>query len=96
MRGADDFTDQIRELAQEVGKRLPNYMKSPAEYYEPLTVTELRVLRLLAEGLSYEEMGEKLGKKPGTVKFHSSGIFRKLQVKNRSQAVNKAAQIGLI
>ena len=96
MRGTDEFTDQIRELAQEVGKRLPNYMKSPAEYYEPLTATEKRVLRLLAEGLSYEEMGEKLGKKPGTVKFHSSGIFRKLQVKNRSQAVNKATQIGLI
>lgn len=46
--------------------------------------------------MSYQEMGERLGKKIGTLKFHSSGIFRKLKVKNRQQAVKRAGEIGLI
>ena len=71
-------------------------VKSAEEYFEPLTVTEKQVLGLMAQGLSYQEIGKMTGKKVGTVKFHSAGIFRKLQVKNRQQAVNRANEIGLI
>ena len=95
-RGADTFTDEILILAGEVGKRLPNYMKSPDEYYEPLTATEKKILQFMAQGLSYQEIAEKTDKKIGTVKFHSSGIFKKLQVRNRQQAVNRAGEIGLL
>ena len=58
-----------------------------------LSPTEKNVLKLMVDGLSYEEIGEKLNKKTGTVKYHASGIFRKLGVKNRQQAVKRAAQI---
>ncbi len=95
-RGADTFTDEILILAGEVGKRLPNYMKSPDEYYEPLTATEKKILQFMAQGLSYQEIAEKTDKKIGTVKFHSSGIFKKLQVRNRQQAVNRAGESGLL
>ena len=90
------FTEKILLLAGEVAKRLPDYLKSAEEYFEPLTVTEKQVLGLMAQGLSYQEIGKMTGKKVGTVKFHSAGIFRKLQVKNRQQAVNRANEIGLI
>ena len=67
-KGADDFTDQILELSMDVAKRLPDYMKSPEEYAVVLTPTEKKVLKLMVDGLSYEQIGEKLNKKVGTVK----------------------------
>ncbi len=95
-RGADEFTSEIIALADEVGKFFPDYLKSPAEYYEPLTATENIVLRLMAQGLSNDEIADRMGKKTGTVKFHSNNIFRKLQVRNRQQAVNRGKEINLI
>lgn len=95
-RGADAFTDQIMELAGGVGRYFPHYLRSPAEYYEPLTAAEIRVLRLMALGMSNDEIAERLGRKAGTVKFHSNSIFRKLRVPNRQQAVNRGKTIGLL
>lgn len=95
-KGADDFTSQIMELATEVGMHFPDYLKSPAEYFEPLTVTEKTVLRLMAQGMSNDEIANRMGKKTGTVKFHSNNIFRKLQVQNRQQAVNRGREINLL
>lgn len=95
-RGADEFTSEIIALADEVGKHFPDYLKSPAEYFEPLTATEKEVLRLMAQGLSNDEIASRTGKKTGTVKFHSNNIFRKLQVRNRQQAVNRGKEINLL
>ena len=95
-RGADDFTTQLMALASEVGRYFPNYLKSPAEYYEPLTATEKMVLQLMAQGFSNDEIGLRLGKKTGTVKFHTNHIFRKLRVQNRQQAVNRGKEISLL
>lgn len=95
-KGADELTDQIKLLADEVGRYFPNYLKSPAEYFEPLTATETAVLRLMSQGLSNDEIAHRLGKKTGTVKFHTNNIFRKLQVQNRQQAVNRGREINLL
>lgn len=95
-KGEDDFTNLIMELANEVGMRFPDYLKSPAEYFEELTATEKAVLRLMAQGMSNGEIANKMGKKMGTVKFHSNNIFRKLQVQNRQQAVNRGREINLL
>lgn len=95
-RGADEFTSQIMTLASEVGRYFPNYLKSPAEYYEPLTATEQTVLRLMAQGFRNDEIADRRGKKTGTVKIHSNNIFRKLQVQNRQQAVNRGREINLL
>ena len=95
-KGADELTDQIKLLADEVGRYFPNYLKSPAEYFEPLTATETSVLRLMSQGLSNDEIAGRLGKKTGTVKFHTNNIFRKLQVQNRQQAVNRGREINLL
>lgn len=95
-KGTEEFTEQILTAAQEVARKLPDYMQAPQQVYEPLTPTEKQVLQLLAQGLAYQEIAEKLGKKEGSIKFHSSGIFKKLKVKNRQQAVNRAVEIGLL
>lgn len=83
-------------LASEVVRYFPNYLKSQAEYYEPLTATEQTVLRLMAQGFRNDEIADRTGKKTGTVKFHSNNIFRKLQVQNRQQAVNRGREINLL
>ncbi|MCH7740430.1 MAG: response regulator transcription factor [Chloroflexi bacterium] len=61
-----------------------------------VTDRELKVLGLLAKGHSNRRVGEELHISTGTVKSHLSHIFRKLDVADRTEAVVKAAQLGLI
>ncbi|MGX5722918.1 response regulator [Shinella zoogloeoides] len=51
-----------------------------------LTLRELRVLELLAQGLSNRGIGGNLGVHEKTVKFHVTNILRKLKVRNRVEA----------
>ena len=69
---------------------------SPAALPEPLTERELEVLRLLARGRQNKEIAGELWISERTVKFHVSGILAKLGVGNRTEAVSKAAQLGLV
>lgn len=57
---------------------------------------ELEVLNLMAKGLSNEEIADKLFISLNTVKTHSSNIFLKLDVKRRTQAVEKAKRLKII
>ncbi|MFN2272333.1 MAG: response regulator [Anaerolineae bacterium] len=63
---------------------------------EPLSAREMEVLALLAEGLSNQEIAERLIIAPGTVKNHVSNILSKLAVRDRTQAVLRAQEIGLL
>jgi two-component system, NarL family, response regulator LiaR len=61
-----------------------------------LSKRELEVLGLMAAGLSNEEIAEKLFVSLNTIKTHSSNIFLKLDVKRRTQAVEKAKRLSII
>jgi LuxR family maltose regulon positive regulatory protein len=63
---------------------------------EPLSDRELEVLRLIAQGLSNREIGERLFLAIITVKGHNRNIFRKLQVRRRTEAVARARELGLL
>jgi len=63
---------------------------------EPLTERELQVLRLIAQGLSNREIGERLFLALSTVKGHNQIIFDKLQVQRRTEAVARARELGLL
>lgn len=63
---------------------------------EPLTGRETEVLRLLSGGFSNREIGEALFVAEGTVKNHISSILAKLGVRDRTRAVLKALEQGLI
>ncbi len=63
---------------------------------EALTERELDVLRALSEGLSNREIAERLVITEGTVKNHVSNLIAKLGVRDRTQAILKAQELGLI
>jgi LuxR family transcriptional regulator, maltose regulon positive regulatory protein len=63
---------------------------------EKLSDRELEVLRLLAAGESYKEIGKKLFLSLNTVQFHVKSIYRKLLVNQRVQAIEKARKMQLI
>ncbi len=63
---------------------------------EPITERELEVLKLMAEGRSNPEIADELVIALGTVKAHSSSIYRKLDVRSRTEAVVKAGELGLL
>jgi DNA-binding CsgD family transcriptional regulator len=61
-----------------------------------LSERELEVLRGMAEGLSNAEIGEKLFLSTHTVKSHASRLFEKMEVKRRTQAIQKGKMLGII
>jgi LuxR family maltose regulon positive regulatory protein len=63
---------------------------------EPLSERELEVLRLMAAGCSNQGIADHLVIAIGTAKRHTANIFDKLDVRNRTEAVTKARQLGLL
>ncbi len=63
---------------------------------EPLSQRELKILQLIAQGLSNREIGERLFLALDTVKGHNRNIFDKLQVKSRTEAIARAHELGLL
>lgn len=63
---------------------------------EPLTSREKEILKMVSQGASNNDIAEKLFVREVTVKTHLNSIFKKLKVKNRTQAVLLAMQMRLI
>ena len=61
-----------------------------------LSKRELEILSLLAQGHSNQEIAAKLFVSLSTVKTHNQNLFEKLDVKRRTQAVEKAKRLNLI
>ena len=66
------------------------------ELLPPLTLKEKEVLLLMAKGFSNEEISSDLRITVGTVKSHVNSLLGKLGVNNRTKAVTKALELGLI
>jgi len=88
----------LRRLAgateRDVGVERPGH--APPQAAEPLSESEVRVLRLLSGDLTYREIGRHLYLSANTVRTHAQRIRRKLGVSTRAGAVTRARQLGLI
>jgi two-component system nitrate/nitrite response regulator NarL len=63
---------------------------------EPLTARELQVLRLLAEGLTNQQVARRLAISEHTAKFHVAALLGKLDAQSRTEAVTRGYQLGLV
>jgi DNA-binding NarL/FixJ family response regulator len=89
----------LRRLANEVGKQggaLRTSQGREKPYIQPLTPRELEVLGLLKLGLSNRQIAEKLVVSRGTAKNHVEHIIQKLGVSDRTQAVVRALELGIL
>ena len=66
------------------------------EQPDPLTERETEILRLLSGGYSNKEIANSLRVAEGTVKNHVSNILSKLGVRDRTRAVLKALELGIV
>ena len=61
-----------------------------------ISIRELEVLQLMADGLSNQEIASQLFVSLNTIKTHCSRLFEKMEVKRRTQAIEKAKRLQLI
>lgn len=94
------IVESIRELyaggspmSPTIARRIIDVFKkmevTPVVKALPLTMRELELLELLSKGLLYKEIADRLGITTGTVKQHIHKIYEKLQVSNKTEAINK-------
>ncbi|MCM2251562.1 MAG: response regulator transcription factor [Ramlibacter sp.] len=69
--------------------------QNPAQA-SPLSERETEILRLVAKGLNFKEVGAILAISPNTVVTHVKRIYQKLAVHSRGEAVYEAHQMGLL
>jgi ATP/maltotriose-dependent transcriptional regulator MalT len=87
------FTKNLSEGPMTKGKANPRIHQPTL--VEPLTVRELEVLHLIAEGLSNDAIARKLFLSTGTVKVHLKHIYGKLDVNSRTQAIARLRELNL-
>jgi LuxR family maltose regulon positive regulatory protein len=93
--------DYVSRLLAALGAEETERAPAPAppgasSLVEPLTDRELEVLHLIGEGYSNQDIAQALVITLNTVKKHASGIYGKLGVHNRTQAVVRAQELGLL
>jgi DNA-binding NarL/FixJ family response regulator len=97
---SDELVAVIRAAAEgralippEIAAQLARAVRQPRR--DRLTGREREIVRLLADGLSNREIGERLGITERTVKFHVGEILARLGASNRAQAVALAKARGI-
>ncbi len=93
-----ELTSAIREVHEGRTRVAPAVAAKLADRMTQvqLTMRELTVLRLLADGKTNKEIGAALSIAEGTVKVHLTHLFEKLGVSNRTEAMAAAARRGLV
>ena len=88
----ESLTEQLEELRSRVSAGVDQ----SAGWVSALTAAELRLLPLLATHLTFREIGERFFVSRNTVKSQAISVYRKLGVSSRSDAIERAAELGLL
>ncbi len=85
----------ISRLLKVIAERNPLDYTANTNTVEPLTERELEVINLLRSGLTNKELASKLVISVGTVTWHLKNLYAKLEVRNRTEAINRARELNL-
>ena len=80
------------QLRQEVA----GFTEQPSGWASTLTTAELRLLPLLTTHLTFREIAERLFVSRNTVKTQAISVYRKLDATSRSEAIERAIELGLV
>lgn len=96
---APDYTSRILAAFKADAERLATLQAgttSSSALVDPLSEREIEVLQLIASGLKNREIAERLYLSLNTIKVHTRNIYGKMGVNNRTQAVTRARELGLL
>lgn len=96
MEGGSAMSPAIALKALGLIKRATPVTKKQIPVEHNLTPREIEMLEQIASGSSYEQVADSKGISYGTVRKHLENVYRKLDVHNKLEAVNKAKEQGLI
>ena len=89
--------DYVRQLLDVCGSPLTAPVAiDQSALVEPLSEREMEVLAEIAAGFSNREIADRLYLSTHTVKVHTRNIYGKLDVHNRTQAVARSRELGLL
>ena len=91
----DWSADDVAMAVRMVGKGMTVFAPRQEQPATPLSDREREVLTLMASGATNKEIASSLYLSPHTVKEHTSALYRKLGVRNRAEAVQRAERLGL-
>jgi LuxR family maltose regulon positive regulatory protein len=95
--GTDAVVLPVRHPAGQRGRDITKDLRTKHDpVNEDLTAKELEVLRLLADGMSRRDVSERLYVSFNTVKTHQRAVYRKLGVGDRTGAIKRARELGLL
>jgi ATP/maltotriose-dependent transcriptional regulator MalT len=83
-------------VAESESDGAPRRLGARNQLAEPLSERELEVLSLLASGRTNSEVARDLFVSVGTVKSHTGNIYRKLEAKNRAEALARARELKML
>ena len=89
--GMRPLMDRVQSRLESLGSLVPEEL-----YPDGLSPREVEVLRLITQGLSNREIGERLVITESTVRRHVSNIYDKIGVSNRTEAARYALREGLV
>lgn len=89
----EQYIQRIKELELQEPTEFANIFDKMQQTYD-LTDREIEILRGISEGLTNNQIAEKVFLSVHTVKFHTRNIFEKLSISNRTQALGKLRELG--
>ena len=91
-----EWLSSLLAETEEIARRYPLYLKKRTAVAADFSDTALTILRLQADGLSLNQIAEKLSMKPFSVSYHIQENYRKLNVSRKADALLQARSLGII